>query len=78
MNRELVIRKLDSDSTLLRQSSAALQRLEEGNFGICLEREEIPARSLQVLPWAAHCVPRREKADRRAAQAGDGFWADED
>lgn len=79
MNREVVIRKLDSDSALLRQINSALKRLEEGSFGICLEcEEEIPARRLQVLPWAAHCVSCQEKADGRAAQAGDGFWADED
>ncbi|HZQ54171.1 MAG TPA: TraR/DksA family transcriptional regulator [Bryobacteraceae bacterium] len=79
MNREVVIRTLDSDSALLRQISGALQRLEEGTFGICLEcEEEIPARRLQVLPWAAHCVSCQEKADRRAAQVGDAFWTEED
>jgi DnaK suppressor protein len=79
-DREVVIRKLDSDSALLRQMRAALVRLEEGTFGICLEcEEELPARRLQVLPWAARCVSCQERADRRAAQAGSALWAaDED
>jgi DnaK suppressor protein len=75
MNRELTIRKLDSASTQLRQVRSALQRLETGTFGVCLEcEEEIPTRRLQVLPWAAYCVPCQEKADRRAAHADHTEW----
>ena len=80
MDREVVIRKLDSYSALLHEVGAALQRLEAGTFGICLECEEdIPARRLHALPWAARCVPCQEKMERRSTKAADSFWpADED
>jgi RNA polymerase-binding transcription factor DksA len=72
MNREMVSRRLSSDSTLLRRVNSALRRFDAGNFGICLEcEEEIPARRLQVLPWADHCVPCQEKADRLKSDTGD-------
>ena len=61
MNREVVIRKLDSYSALLHDVNSALQRLEAGTFGTCVECEEdIPARRLQVLPWAGHAGRRPE------------------
>jgi DnaK suppressor protein len=75
MDREVVIRKLDSYSALLRDVDSALQRLEAGTFGICVECEEdIPTRRLQALPWAARCVPCQEKAERRTSKAADSFW----
>jgi DnaK suppressor protein len=75
MDREFVIRKLDSYFALLRDVDSALQRLKTGAFGICLECEEdIPARRLVALPWAARCVPCQEKAERRAAKSVDSFW----
>lgn len=75
MDREFVIRTLDSRSALLHELNSAIERLEAGTFGICLECEEdIPARRLQALPWAARCVPCEEKVERRAAEAADSFW----
>src|SRR5205823_7404232 len=75
MNREMVSRRLSSDSSLLRRVDSALRRLDTGTFGICLEcEEEIPTRRLQVLPWADYCVPCQEKADRLGSQTGDESW----
>ena len=75
MDREVVIRTLDSRSALLHELNSAIERLEAGTFGICLECEEdVPARRLQALPWAARCVPCQEKVERRAAEAADSFW----
>ena len=37
--RDLAIRNVDRDSTLLRQVKAALRRIHDGSFGTCIECE---------------------------------------
>ena len=45
----------------LRLLNAALDRLREGEYGICTRCDKpIPSRRLQVLPWAKYCVPCQE------------------
>jgi DnaK suppressor protein len=54
----------------LRQIQEALDRLQLGEYGICLACEEaIPTKRLQALPWAKYCVPCQEKI-------GDGLLED--
>jgi DnaK suppressor protein len=48
--------------TQLRQIQEALDRLQLGDYGICLACEElIPAKRLQAIPWAKYCVPCQER-----------------
>jgi DnaK suppressor protein len=69
LNRELVIHQLDLGSSVLRQVEAALARLRSGEFGICLSCDKsIPARRLQIVPWAAYCVSCQEQVDRFAGE----------
>ena len=54
----------------LRQIQEALDRLQLGEYGVCLACEAaIPAKRLQALPWAKYCVPCQEKI-------GDGLLED--
>ena len=63
--RELAIRNLDRDATTLRQVRAALARIEDGTFGICLHCEEdISVKRLAAVPWAGYCIRCQEAADR--------------
>jgi DnaK suppressor protein len=63
--RELAIRHLDRESDLLRNVRNALQRMEQGAFGVCLRCEEgISSRRLAAIPWAAYCIQCQELADR--------------
>ena len=63
--RELAIRNLDRESNLLRNVRAALRRIDQGAFGICMHcEEEISPRRLVALPWAAFCIRCQEAADR--------------
>ena len=63
--RELAIRSLDRDSNLLRNVRAALDRIEEGSFGVCLHCEEdISPRRLAAVPFTAYCIVCQELADR--------------
>ncbi|HWF48701.1 MAG TPA: TraR/DksA family transcriptional regulator [Bryobacteraceae bacterium] len=71
MNREVAIRNLDRESTLLKSVQSALARLDDDSFGICLRcDEEIPEKRLKALPWAAYCVRCQEIVDRQRA-SGD-------
>jgi DnaK suppressor protein len=48
-------------SLRLKMIEEALDRIEAGDYGICLSCEEpIPAKRLQALPWAKHCVSCQE------------------
>jgi DnaK suppressor protein len=68
LNREVAIRNLDRGSTLLKQVQAALARIEDESFGVCLRCEEpIPEKRLRAVPWAAYCVPCQEIVDRQRA-----------
>jgi DnaK suppressor protein len=63
--RELAIRNLDREFNLLKNTRAALRRIEEGSFGVCLHCEEdINPKRLAAVPWAAFCIQCQEIADR--------------
>ena len=77
LNREVAIRNLDRESKLLKEVRAALARIEDGSFGVCLRcEEEIPDKRLKAVPWAAYCVPCQESIERQRA-AGDSDDSDE-
>ena len=68
--RELAIRNLDRESNLLRNVRAALRRIDEGTFSVCLHCEEdISPKRLAAVPWTPFCIQCQEMADRN--QAGD-------
>ena len=57
---QLRLNSLDYDK--LRQVDAALDRIADGEYGICLACEEkIAPRRLQVLPYAKYCVGCQER-----------------
>jgi DnaK suppressor protein len=69
--RELAIRNLDRESQLLRNVRAALRRIDEGTFGVCLHCEEdISPKRLVAVPWTPFCIQCQEIADR--SQNGEG------
>ncbi len=61
---EFVSQHLNSlDYVQLRMVEEALDRLDSGDYGICLSCEQpIPAKRLQALPWARCCVRCQEIA----------------
>jgi len=68
--RELAIRNLDREFTLLRNVRAALGRIEAGSFGVCLYCEEdISPKRLAAVPWTAFCIQCQELADRQGDNA---------
>ena len=61
--RDLALR--DRALQHLEQVDAALRRLDEGSFGLCIRcgQAVAPAR-LEALPWAAHCISCQTAVDR--------------
>jgi DnaK suppressor protein len=63
--RELAIRTLDRESSLLRSVRGALARIADGSYGICLHcEEEIKPKRLDAVPWTKYCIRCQEAADR--------------
>ena len=61
------------DYLQLRLVDEALDRLNAGDYGVCLACEEpIPAKRLRALPWARYCVPCQETIGTRT----EGEWAE--
>lgn len=64
VEREVAVRTLESDAAKLREASAALERIQDGTYGICLDCEEaISPRRLAALPWASLCIRCQEAVD---------------
>jgi DnaK suppressor protein len=63
---ESVSLRLNSlDYTQLRLVNEALDRMDSGDYGICVRCEEpIPPKRLHALPWARYCVPCQELAGK--------------
>jgi len=65
--RDLAIRNVDRESSLLRDVKGALRPIHDGSFGTCIECESmISPRRLAAVPWASRCIQCQEVAD------GDG------
>jgi len=67
--RELAIRNLDREASLLRNVRIALARIADGSYGTCLHCEEdIKVKRLDAVPWAAFCIRCQDAADRNDLQ----------
>src|SRR5271165_3392209 len=63
--RDMAIRNVDRESTLLRDVKDALRRIHEGNFGACMQCESaISLKRLAAVPWASRCIQCQEGADQ--------------
>ncbi|MBS1830777.1 MAG: TraR/DksA family transcriptional regulator [Acidobacteria bacterium] len=63
--REIAVQRLEAASSRLRDTRAALLRMEQGRYGFCLECDErISSKRLQALPWAPLCVQCQEANDQ--------------
>ena len=72
--RDLAIRNVDRESTLLRQVRGALERAHDGSFGTCIECEEpISPKRLAAVPWAPRCIKCQDSADRDWKERSESF-----
>jgi DnaK suppressor protein len=70
--RDLAIRNVDRESTLLRQVTAALRRIHDGSFGTCIECDSsISPKRLAAVPWAQRCIQCQAATDRDGRERAD-------
>jgi len=70
--RELMTRNLERESNVLREVRAALERIQQGSYGTCLDcEEEIGLKRLKALPWTPLCVACQEQHDREGGRSFD-------
>ncbi len=69
---EFISLRLNSlDYVQLKLIEEALDRIEAGDYGICLGCDEpIPAKRLQALPWAKYCVTCQQSLANLKDDAG--------
>jgi len=64
-NREFMFSLSDTERRILLEIENALSRLDEGNYGGCLNcSDEIPRARLRAVPWARYCVDCQEQVER--------------
>ena len=62
--RDVAVQILDRESALARRLRSAIDRIDDGSYGICLQcEEEIAPKRLKAIPWAELCIQCQEKAD---------------
>jgi DnaK suppressor protein len=70
--RDLVIRNVDREYTLLGQVKAALRRIHDDSFGACIEcNSAISPKRLAAVPWAPRCIQCQDAADRNGRERAD-------
>ena len=72
--RELAITQLDQLSHATVEIKAALQRIDQGTYGVCEECEvPIAPRRLDAVPFARLCVACQQRLEANE-QAQDSAW----
>jgi len=67
-DRDVAVQILDRESVLARRIRSALDRIQDGSYGICLQcEEEIAPKRLKAMPWAELCIACQQQADKYAS-----------
>ena len=70
--RDMAIGNLERGSARLSEVRTALEGIQRGAFGICVDcEEEISIKRLTALPWTTACLACREARDRVQMLAGN-------
>ena len=77
--RDVAVQLLDRESALVRRLRSAIDRIDDGSYGVCLRCEEdIAPKRLKAIPWAELCIGCQEKADQMPSQRTHTFGVEED
>ncbi|HWB86000.1 MAG TPA: TraR/DksA family transcriptional regulator [Bryobacteraceae bacterium] len=69
-DRELAIRRLEVNASLLGSIRSALDRIDDGTYGSCIRCEsDISPKRLQAVPWAAFCLECQKIAEKEGIAA---------
>ena len=71
---ENTIGLMDSERKLLGQIDEALERIEEGSYGVCAaDGHAIPRQRLDAIPWAKFCVSCASLLEKGGIKKEDFF-----
>lgn len=63
--RNINLEVTNKEFSLLRQIDRALEKIEEGTYGVCdISEEEIPLKRLEAVPYATMTVKAQEKMEK--------------
>jgi DnaK suppressor protein len=69
-NRHLLMSLNENERVKLIEVDEALDRIENGNFGVCEECEEpIALKRLELIPNARYCVRCKEELEKASAES---------
>src|ERR1043165_8246594 len=70
--KELLMSMSTNDRQLLNSIDAALDRIQEGQYGKCVNcGEPIQEKRLEAVPWARHCIRCQDLIERGELSNGD-------
>ncbi|MGH8359740.1 MAG: TraR/DksA family transcriptional regulator [Pseudomonas sp.] len=65
---EMTVLQQSQAESLLRETNAALDRIDAGTFGECLNcGQQISARRLEAIPWTRYCITCQDLISKRLA-----------
>lgn len=68
-NRMVSLQLSDKELKILKQIDRALEKIDEGSYGICdVSEEEIPIKRLEAIPYATMTVASQEKFEKGLLQ----------
>lgn len=71
VDRELLFSMCQLDLEKAEQIEEALQRIEEGTYGLCQSAgEPIPLERLREIPWARYCARHQTLSEETEASSG--------
>lgn len=63
--RDLSYQLSATERNIMRRIDEALDRIDRGQFGVCVECEKkVQIGRLEAVPWARHCIECQELQDR--------------
>ncbi len=64
-DRTITLEVTNKEYTILRHIERALEKIEEGTYGVCdISGEEIPVKRLEAVPYATMTVKAQEKFEK--------------
>jgi DnaK suppressor protein len=64
--QEFTLGLMQSEEQVLEQIEAALERIEDGTYGICIDTgKKIPKSRLNAIPFTPYCVEAASRLERR-------------
>lgn len=68
--KEFLFKKSNDDRFILHLIDEALQRMQDGEYGICVAcGGEMQQKRLDAVPWARHCIGCQEKQEQGLLQS---------